>query len=108
VSGYVAGVPPDFLDDFDASDLDTEVWVPHYLPMWGSWAQSAATYATVRSELRLTFPPQRGLWCPDDHDPMKVSGIRSGVFSGTVGSTVGQQPFREGVVVREHQPTQWG
>jgi hypothetical protein len=37
-----------------------------------------------------------------------VSGMQSGVFAGEVGSTVGQQPFREGLVVRERQATQWG
>jgi hypothetical protein len=99
----------EFLDDFDAADLDTSVWVPHYLPMWSSRAESAATYATVDSELRLTIPPDQGLWCRDDHDPpLRVSGIQSGVFSGEVGSTIGQQPFRDGAAVREYQPTQWG
>ena len=34
--------------------------------------------------------------------------LQSGVFSGEVGSTVGQQPFRDGQVVREHQPAHWG
>jgi Glycosyl hydrolases family 16 len=97
-----------FADDFDASDLDTEVWVPHYLPMWSSRAQSAATYAVAGSELRLTIPTQQGLWCPGDHDPLRVSGIQSGVFSGALGSTIGQQPFRDGAVVREFQPTHWG
>ena len=37
-----------------------------------------------------------------------MSGIQSCVFSGPVGSTVGQQPFREGAVVREEQKPQWG
>jgi hypothetical protein len=76
--------------------------------MWSSRAESAATYAAVGSELRLTIPPEQGLWCPDDHDPLRVSGIQSGVFSGEVGSTIGQQPFRDGAVVREFQPTHWG
>jgi hypothetical protein len=98
----------DFLDDFDGDDLDISVWVPHYLPMWSSRAESAATYATVGSELRLTISPGQGLWCPQDHDPLRVSGIQSGIFSGEVGSTIGQQPFREGLVVREFQPTHWG
>jgi hypothetical protein len=98
----------DFSDDFDADRLDTEVWIPHYLPMWSSRAQSAATYAVAGSELRLTIPPEHGLWCPGDHDPLRVSGIQSGVFSGPVGGTIGQQPFRDGAVVREFQPTQWG
>ena len=30
------------------------------------------------------------------------------MFSGPVGSTIGQQPFRDGAVVREAQPAQWG
>jgi hypothetical protein len=98
-----------FLDDFDGSGLDTEVWIPHYLPQWSSRARSAATYAVTDSELRLTIPPEQGPWCAEDHDPpLRVSGIQSGVFSGEIGSTIGQQPFREGLVVREHQPTQWG
>jgi hypothetical protein len=98
-----------FADEFDGPGLDSEVWVPHYLPQWSSRAQSTATYAVAGSELRLTIPPEHGLWCPDDHEPpLRVSGVQSGVFSGPVGSTVGQQPFREDQVVREHQPTQWG
>nr|WP_275586549.1 glycoside hydrolase family 16 protein [Geodermatophilus normandii] len=48
------------------------------------------------------------LWCPDDHPPLRVSGIQSGVFSGPVGSTVGQQPVRPGAVVREEQPLHRG
>jgi hypothetical protein len=100
---------PDFLDHFDAPELDTAVWVPHYLPQWSSRAESAATYELAGSELRLTIPPDQGLWCADEHDPpLRVSGIQSGVFSGEVGSTIGQQPFKDGAVVREQQPTQWG
>ena len=98
----------EFADDFDRSGLDTDVWTPHYLPMWSSRAESAATYAVAASELWLTIPPEQGLWCPDQHDPLRVSGIQSGVFSGPVGSTIGQQPVRAGAVVREFQPTHWG
>jgi hypothetical protein len=98
-----------FSDGFDASELDTGVWVPHYLPQWSSRAQSAATYALAESELRLTIAPGQGLWCAEEHEePLRVSGIQSGVFSGPVGSTIGQQPFRDGAVVRESQPTLWG
>ena len=97
-----------FRDDFDGPDLDRSAWIPHYLPQWSSRAQSAPTYELTGSQLRLSIPPDQGLWCPDDHDPLRVSGIQSGVFSGEVGSTVGQQPFREGLLIREAQPTQWG
>jgi hypothetical protein len=98
-----------FLEDFDGSELDLEVWVPHYLPQWSSRAESAATYEVAGSELRLTIPPDQGVWCAGDHEPpLRVSGVQSGVFSGPVGSTVGQQPFRDGQLVREEQPAMWG
>jgi Glycosyl hydrolases family 16 len=91
-----------FADHFDRPGLDTEVWIPYYLPHWSSRAESAATYEIAGSELRLTIPADQGLWCADDHDPpLRVSGVQSGL-------TTGQQPFREGQVVREQQPTQWG
>ena len=98
-----------FRDDFEGHDLDRSVWIPHYLPQWSSRAESAATYEVTGSELRLSIPPGQGLWCPAEHEgPLRVSGIQSGVFSGAAGSTVGQQPFRDGLRVREAQPTQWG
>src|SRR4051812_827117 len=98
-----------FFEDFDGPGLDLETWVPHYLPQWSSRAESAATYGVAGSELRLTIPPGQPVWCEGDHHPpLRVSGVQSGVFSGPVGSTVGQQPFREGLVVREEQPAHWG
>jgi hypothetical protein len=98
-----------FRDDFEGRELDRSVWIPHYLPQWSSRAESAATYEVVGSELRLSILPGQDLWCPVEHEvPLRVSGIQSGVFSGEVGTTVGQQPFRDGLRVREAQPTQWG
>ncbi|MEN3358524.1 MAG: hypothetical protein V7637_2506 [Mycobacteriales bacterium] len=98
-----------FRDDFEGHDLDRSVWIPHYLPQWSSRAESAATYEVAGSQLRLSIPLEQGLWCPVEHEvPLRVSGVQSGVFCGEVGSTVGQQPFREGLRVQEAQPTQWG
>jgi hypothetical protein len=98
-----------FREDFDGHDLDRSVWIPHYLPQWSSRAGSAATYEVADSQLRLSIPPTQGLWCAEEHEePLRVSGVQSGVFSGDVGSTAGQQPFRDGLRVREAQPTQWG
>jgi hypothetical protein len=100
---------PVFEDDFDGPDLDTSVWLPHYLPAWSSRAASAATYSVEHSCLHLTIPADQGLWCAGDHEPpMRVSGIQSGSFSGPVGSAVGQQPYREGLTVQEEQPEFWG
>ncbi len=97
-----------FTDSFDGADLDPATWVPHYLPQWSSRAASAAAYEVAGSCLRLYLPEDHPLWCPDDHSPLRVSGVQSGVFSGPVGSTVGQQPVRPGAVVREEQPAHWG
>jgi hypothetical protein len=94
---------------FDGGGLDLDVWFPYYLPHWSSRAASAATYDVRDGELVLTIPAGQGLWCEDSHDgPLRVSCIQTGSFSGAVGSTVGQQPFRDGLVVREAQPAMWG
>ncbi|MET0143761.1 MAG: glycoside hydrolase family 16 protein [Ilumatobacteraceae bacterium] len=96
------------LDDSFA-DLDTDVWVTSYLPHWSSRADAAATWALAADGLHLSIPPDQPLWCPGSHDgPLRVSCIQSGNHSGPVGSTVGPQPFRDGLVVREEQPTTWG
>jgi hypothetical protein len=93
-----------FADDFDGSDLDPAVWLPHYLPAWSSRAETRATYEVAGSCLRLSIPPEQGQWLPGEQEPpLRVSGIQSGNFSGPVGSTVGQQPWRDGAVVREAQ-----
>ena len=98
-----------FADEFDGPGLDRTTWLPHYLPAWSSRAASVATYAVSDSCLQLTIPPDQGLWCAADHaPPMRVSGIQSGNFSGPVGSTIGQQPYRGGLTVREQQETFWG
>lgn len=96
------------LDDCFAS-LDTEVWVTSYLPHWSSRGAAAATWSIEADGLHLSIPPDQPLWCPDVHNgALRVSCIQSGNHSGPVGSAIGPQPFREGLVVREEQPTMWG
>jgi hypothetical protein len=98
-----------FADDFDAQALDLSVWSPYYLPHWSSRATSAATYQLADSCLTLSIPVEQGLWCAGDHQPdLRVSGIQSGNYSGPVGSAIGQQPYRDGLVVREEQEPFWG
>lgn len=98
-----------FHDDFDAPSLDDSTWSPYYLPQWSSRAASAATYQLADSCLTLSIPTSQGLWCEGDHQPdLRVSGIQSGNYSGPVGSTVGQQPYRDGLTVREQQEPFWG
>jgi glycosyl hydrolase family 16 len=94
---------------FDTGALNEDVWTAAYLPAWSSMREAAATYTLDGSGLRLSIPPDQPLWCPDRHDgPLRVSAVQSGNWSGPVGSTRGQQPFRDGLVVREAQPTRWG
>lgn len=93
-----------FSEDFAGSGLDRTRWLSSYLPVWSSTAASAATYTVENGLLRLSIPPEQGLWCAGDHEPpLRVSGIQSGAWSGPVGSSRGQQRFREGQLVREEQ-----
>jgi hypothetical protein len=95
----------EFRDDFDHSELDESVWFPYYLPAWSSRALTRASYRIAESQLSLFISVDRGLWCPDEHpEPIRVSGIQSGCYSGPVGTTAGQQRFRDDLRVREQQP----
>lgn len=94
-----------FRDDFDGGALDRGTWLPHYLPAWSSREATAASHRVEDSCLVLEVPVDHPVWCPGDHEPsLRVSGVQSGSFSGPVGSTRGQQRFREGQQVREEQP----
>lgn len=107
-SGYRA-VVAELNEHFDGDDLDRSVWAPWYLPHWTSRAASAATYRVGGGQLRLSIPASQPLWAGDLHPtPLRVSGVQSANFSGPVGSTIGGQPFRPGLTVREEQPTFWG
>jgi Glycosyl hydrolases family 16 len=101
--------PLELEERFTGDTLEPDVWFPYYLPHWSSRARSAATCSLRDGELQLSVPVDQPLWCADLHDePLRVSCIQSGSFAGPLGSTVGQQPFRDGLQVREEQPTVWG
>ena len=100
---------PELDERFSGDNLDLDVWFPYYLPHWSSRSQSAAAYSVHDGELRLSIPADQPLWCPELHqEPLRVSCIQSGSFAGPLGSSIGQQPFRDGLEVREEQPTMWG
>ena len=89
---------------FDGPGLDHDVWLPHYLPAWSSRVQTVASYR-IDGGLRLDVPVEHPVWCSCDHSPpLRVSGLQTGSWSGPVGSTQGQQRFRDGQLVREAQP----
>jgi len=96
---------PRFRDDFDHPELDQSVWLPHYLPAWSSREATGASLRIEDSCLVLDVPPDHPVWCAGDHEPpLRCSAVQSGSHSGPVGSTRGQQRFREGQTVREWQP----
>ena len=94
------------LDDrFEGVTLDEARWFPHYLPAWSSREATRASYLLTPAGLTLDIPLEHPIWCPEDHNPpLRVSGVQSASWSGAVGTTRGQQRFREGQVVREEQP----
>src|SRR5690606_16329650 len=94
---------------FSADDLHRAVWFPYYLPHRTARTRTAAAKVVKDDGVHLSIPVDQPLWCPDLHDePLRVSGIQSGSFAGPVGTSIGQQPFRDELVVAEAQPTFWG
>lgn len=99
---------PTAVDERFASPPEDRGWTLAYLPAWSSAAAAAAAARTGPDGLHLTIPADHPLWCPGDHvPPLRVSAAQSGSWSGPVGSTRGQQPFRAGQTVREEQPARW-
>jgi hypothetical protein len=92
-----------FRDEFDGADLNTDVWLPHYLPAWSSRAATRASFRLEHSCLVLDVPVDHPAW-PLHRPPLRVSAVQSGSWSGPVGSTHGQQRFTEGQRVMEEQP----
>ncbi len=98
-------------EEFDERfiEIDPGIWTTSYLPAWSSREAAAATFDTGPDGLDLYIPQSQGLWCPDLHDgPLRVSAIQSANRSGPLGSSDAPQPFRDGLVVREEQPTVLG
>lgn len=99
---------PTVLDERFATAPEARGWTLAYLPAWSSRSAAAATARTSPEGLHLTISPDHPVWCPGDHEPpLRVSAAQSGSWSGPVGSTRGQQPFRPGQTVREEQPPRW-
>ena len=88
--------------EFDGST--PENWLPFYLPQWSSRERTATRVSFNPLELRID--EDQLPWAPEYDGGLRVSNLQTGVRSGPVGSDSGQHPFREGLIVREHQPEQ--
>ncbi len=92
-------------DTFDRPILDPRLWIPFYLPHWSSRKASAARYEVGGGTLRLRIESDQQPWAPDLDGYLRVSSLQTGSFSGPGGSRIGQLQFRDGLVVREAQPS---
>ena len=98
-TGYIL----EFSDEFDGPSIDTNKWVPYYLPHWSSRAQSIPRYHFEDGNLVLQITKDQGPWCPEFDGEVRCSCIQTGEFSGPVGSKIGQLRFSDACVVREVQ-----
>ena len=97
---------PDLLEfdaDFSGPELDFDQWLPYYLPQWSSRERTRARYDVGDGVLRLRVDSDQPAWSPEFDGTTQVSNLQTAVRSGSVGSDVGQHPFRDGLVVREAQ-----
>jgi hypothetical protein len=92
-------------DDFDAGELRRDLWLPWYLPQWSSRAATAARYEVRDGELHLRIDRDQTPWSVEFDGWTRVSSLQTAVSSGPIGSSVGQLHFRDGLEVREAQPT---
>lgn len=97
--GYIL----EFNDEFDGPEIDTDKWLPYYLPHWSSRAASAPKYTFADSCLVLQITHDQPPWCPEFDGEVRCSSIQTGTFSGPVGSSLGQHRFSSACVVREAQ-----
>lgn len=101
-SGYELEVD----ETFEGPGLDERLWLPYYLPHWGSRAATRARFDVGGGELRLRIDADQPPWNPDKDGGIRVSALQTGQFSGPVGSRIGQLQFTDALVVQEAPPVE--
>lgn len=101
-----SGLTLEFDEDFSGTELDSSRWLPYYLPQWSSREATLARYRIDGGMLTLLVEHDQHPWSPEYDGDLRVSNLQTGVFSGPVGSSIGQHRFRPDLVVREYQPEQ--
>lgn len=94
----------EFEDTFEGQTLDRDRWLPYYLPHWSSRERSQARYELGGGTLRLVIHAGQQPWCPEFGGNTRVSSLQTGVYSGPLGSAIGQHRFNPTARVRETQP----
>jgi len=96
-----------FNEEFSLAELNTNNWIPFYLPQWSSRAMSKPNYEIENGCLSLQIVENQKPWCPEFNGEVKCSSIQTGVFAGKLGSKIGQHKFfNPNCVVREEQKTE--
>lgn len=95
----------EFYDGFESRALAIDKWIPYYLPQWSNRARSAPRYDFAENALVLKIDPDQQPWCEEFNGPVRVSSLQTGLFSGPLGSQIGQHRFSRKCTVREAQET---
>ena len=97
--GYIL----EFNDEFQGDNIDTSKWGLYYLPQWSSKENSIPNYKFIDEHLILEIEKDQKPWCPEFNGNVKCSSIQTGVFSGKLGTKLGQHRFSKESIVREEQ-----
>lgn len=100
--GYIL----DFQDEFNETSLDTNKWVPYYLPHWTSLELASPDYVIDDGILKLKINEDTEPWCPKFDGDTRVSGIMTGEKTGlhnwTGTNTVQTQMSRQETYVTKY------
>lgn len=95
-----------FNDDFNRKSLNAKNWFSFYLPQWSSRNNSKPKYSLEDGCLLLQITESQKPWCTEFNGEVKCSSLQTGVFSGDIGSNLGQHHFTQNLRVREFQAHQ--
>lgn len=92
-----------FNQNFEEQELDLNAWIPFYLPHWSSREKTKPRFTLERGNLVLKIDYDQEPWSEEFNGPIRVSSLQTGVFSGPLGSSLGQHKIHPKAVVREVQ-----
>ncbi len=69
------------IDRFDGPGLDSNLWIPEYLPHWTTPDRSRARYSLTDSGVELRIDPDQPAWRPRD-GAFRVSHLQTGHHDG--------------------------
>lgn len=91
------------LDDFNETSLNENYWLECYLPQWSSVNKTKPSYRIKNSILSLYIANDQEPWSKEYNGNIRVSNLQTGVYFGTIGSSIGQHHFSKDLIVKEAQ-----